>query len=343
MTTLRARTMAALIGALILIVLGAACTTTPDEPAERRGPAPTLEARDIAPAESPLGRAAQRIAAVEGTAAGWEILDVTADGAVLYGRRLPAGPGYHGRPTFAVKLLAAHPSAAPERVGDGPVVDAALSPARDHPVALVTATGTLALWRPNTEPIAIDDAVAHGLSFAADGTSLVYAKGVAPELEIYLADLSALGTGPPTAAPRPNAQQLTENAAADYLPALSQDGSRVLWVSSRTGIPSLWAMTSAGRGSQQLTNAGLRPGPGGDARRALSSPDGRSPPLWGKGFVVYFDGQGVSVVSEASGELIGQLAGARQPHWLTYGEEFAFELEAGTFKAVRLPAPGMTP
>jgi len=321
-------------GLVIAMAFLAACNARPT-PQERERGAEAFEVEAIAAAQSPFGRAAERVTRVENDADGWEILDVGSDGAVLYGRRLDAGGPRQGLPSFSVRLLEAGRGAAALEVGAEPLVDARLRPSADRQVAVVSPSGRLSLWRPDGRVRFVDEQVAPGMSFAPDGSCLVYAKGQRPELDIFASDLSEAGA---PAAPLPSPQQLTRDQMPDYLPAVSADG-RILWVSSQSGIGSLWRMTRAGKSARQLTNVGLRPGRRAEVWRAIASPNGRVPPLWAGGWVVFFDGRGVSVVSETTGKLAGHIAGARSPHWLSVGERFAFELDPGVFKAARLGEP----
>ena len=306
---------------------------------------PVWQLRDLPASQCPMGRAARRIAEVEGAGDGWEILSLGADGSLIYGRRDASGPGYHGRARYSAKLLGASSGSQPIAIGDEALIDAALSPAPGHAVAIVTAAGKLLLWRPDGESAVLDRAAKPGLSFSADGSKLAYAKGVAPELDVYIVDLPSRGgaaertarqhSGSDRGAELRSARQITQHDGPDYLPALSRDGRRVLFVSSRRGLPSLWLTTSDGSEPRQVTPGAHDPARPAAARR-VSSPDGRAAPLWGKGFIVFFDGKGVSAVSDSTGELLTHHTGARHPHWLRFGEEVAFEVGSGTFKAARL-------
>ena len=62
-------------------------------------------------------------------------------------------------------------------------------------------------------------------------------------------------------------RQLTFDTAEDYQPTVSSDGQTVAFVSTRSGIPSIWSMSIDGTGVRQLTT-------GGDSRPSFS-PDGK--------------------------------------------------------------------
>jgi hypothetical protein len=150
--------------------------------------------RELPAEQSPTSRARARVARAEGQDADWTILSLHQDGSVLYGRARPPQAGYHGWPQYDVRLLAEGAQAttvvASPRDGS-PNIDAALAPAGDPAVALVTAERELVLWRPNAPAVMLDNEVVPGLSFSADGRRLVYAKGTQPELDIFLVQVPA--------------------------------------------------------------------------------------------------------------------------------------------------------
>jgi Tol biopolymer transport system component/DNA-binding winged helix-turn-helix (wHTH) protein len=62
-------------------------------------------------------------------------------------------------------------------------------------------------------------------------------------------------------------RQLTSDSAEDYQPTVSSDGETVAFVSTRSGVPSIWSMSIDGSNQRQLTT-------GADSRPSFS-PDGR--------------------------------------------------------------------
>ena len=62
-------------------------------------------------------------------------------------------------------------------------------------------------------------------------------------------------------------RQLTFDPAEDYQPTVSSDGQTVAFVSTRSGIPSIWSMSMDSTGARQLTT--------GDDSRPSFSPDGK--------------------------------------------------------------------
>ncbi|MBI4704811.1 MAG: peptidoglycan DD-metalloendopeptidase family protein [Deltaproteobacteria bacterium] len=200
-------------------------------------------------ADSPLGRARERLRA-SGVPDDFEVLSVGPAGEVLYGRPiLPARPD--ADPAFQAELLPPGAAARPVPVGTEPLIDAAVCARADGAAAIVTARGELLLWRPDAAPVALDREVSSGLSCSARGDRLAYAKGMAPELDVYVVDLGAGGPG--AAAPPALGRAVAPHPAPDYLPALSADGREVLFVSSRTGIPALWVAPAGGGEPRQIT------------------------------------------------------------------------------------------
>lgn len=77
------------------------------------------------------------------------------------------------------------------------------------------------------------------------GTTIVYARGLPPELEVARVEL------------RGEPEQLTEDYAPVWNPALGPDGD-VVFVSGRTGGPALYRV-EAGQAPERIINGGLFP------------------------------------------------------------------------------------
>lgn len=75
-----------------------------------------------------------------------------------------------------------------------------------------------------------------------------------------------------------NIRRLTNDDAGDYQPSWSPDGSRIAWVSSRTGLLNIFTMRPDGSDVQQLTFTRMAdplPGSGQSVARPAWSPDGQ--------------------------------------------------------------------
>ncbi len=316
-----------LLWMVMLALCGSACQG-PDRAAESNKP--RLWLRPAVTSDSSQQRARAHIALVEGSANAWELLSLSGSGAFVYGKPLPASRGYHGQPSFAPVKLLTTADKTPQLLSAAPLIDAVI--AASGAVAMLAPHGELKLWRPNRPQLAISDEVSSGLSFSADGSKLVFAKGTAPELELHLAEL---GNEPA------NTRVLAPHPGPDYLPVLSADGQSLAFVSARSGMPALWSVPAAGGSPQQITAKGYDPHSASQLTR-LSSPDGRQPPLWQQGFFVFFDGAGVAVVAERSGELVGYIERASRPHWAIAGRELVVELD-GQLRTAVLPASEGSP
>jgi hypothetical protein len=273
-------------------------------------PAPAAELSAIDPASTAVGRARAAVERLDAV-----IFGLGADGSVLYGEPIPAEG--HGAPEYTLKRLAGVGSLASD-VASTPVTDAALAP--NGRLVRIAAGELMAGDR------VLDTDVLPGLSLSPDGRQIFYAKGPAPESEIYRADLDAARA--PVA--------LTADGASAYLPSISADGRSLVYVSNVTGLPSVWLMDPDGKGKRQLTNAGRVGERATDARRALPAPDGARPPIWHGATLAYFDGTGVRALSVETGQELWVVKAARAA-WLL-GDAVAVELEDGALARVEGPS-----
>lgn len=132
--------------------------------------------------------------------------------------------------------------------------------------------GGFRLWRADVsspgrasglQPINIASANPIQLSTARTGTKLVYSDLV-QDLNIWRLDLASAGK-PETAWSR-----VVGSTGEDILPSLSPDGTRLCFLSDRTGEQELWVSASDGTGARQLTRGRRRPVAG------RWSPDGKT-------------------------------------------------------------------
>ncbi|MSP23973.1 MAG: hypothetical protein EXR75_02185 [Myxococcales bacterium] len=218
----------------------------------------------------------------------------------------------HGVPAFVGLRLASHD----RLVTHHTVIDAALDADRAR-VVFVTEGRELYVRDAQAAARRLDSDVAPGLSLSADGARVAYAKGTAPELDVFVAQLD--GDVVTALAPHP---------AADYLPAFAPNGD-VIITSSRDGQPGLWRVDA--RGTVTRVSARVADGDVAGLRR-LVTPDGREPPAVGPHAIAFFDGAGVAVVR--NGELLGRIEGAQRFAWLD-GHELALERD-GTALILRI-------
>ena len=134
------------------------------------------------------------------------------------------------------------------------IVDARLSPDRRF-LAFLKAGGQLDIvslpsLSPAVEPI---EGVACDLAWSPSGSSLVTSKyeedGVGTDLVLVRL-------------PDGRVTRLTDRPGVDDRPVWSPDGERILFVSGRSGLASLWVMNPNGGNKAQVTNKGLRGGLG---------------------------------------------------------------------------------
>lgn len=92
-------------------------------------------------------------------------------------------------------------------------------------------------------------------SISGDGTRIVFQSDLRGDEEIFLID--ADGTIPSSCSPSQTVAdmgcQLTNNRDDDVSPVMSDDGSKVAFVSNRDGDPEVFVANSDGTGLQQLT------------------------------------------------------------------------------------------
>ena len=98
--------------------------------------------------------------------------------------------------------------------------------------------------------VAADEANEWGIAWSPDGTQLAFTSNRSGNDEIWMArittpDLPADGGVP---------KQLTDDGAGDWVPAFFPDGSRIAFVSERTGEPEIWSMATDGTDPKNLTN-----------------------------------------------------------------------------------------
>jgi Tol biopolymer transport system component len=146
-------------------------------------------------------------------------------------------------------------------------------------------------------------------TLSPDGKSVVYAKSVEGDTDLYLQRIGSR-----------NAVRLTTGSpAADWQPAFSPDGERIAFRSERDG-GGIFLMTASGESVTRLTDVGYSPS---------WSPDGReivvSPRVYGLPTDVAGGGEGLFVVNIATGEKrqLPSTLFALQPNWSPGGTRIA--------------------
>jgi hypothetical protein len=184
-----------------------------------------------------------------------------------------------------------------------PIQDARFAPAPAQVMALLDEHDVLFLWDgPAQEPRRVDDGVFPGFAFSASGRLLAYSKGLAPELDAYRHDL---GTGQST--------RVTASGAPVWGFAFSPDDSRLVYVDSREGFPSLMTMAPDGSLLAKLTNRGMTAADVSAGKPLAPIPDGRRPPLWSTRAIYLEDATGVHAF-DGQGRLLLSRPGARELH-----------------------------
>jgi len=151
--------------------------------------------------------------------------------------------------------------------------------------------------------------VESGPTLSPDGKSVVFAKSVNGDTDLYLQRIGSR-----------NAVRLTAGSpSADWQPAFSPDGERIAFRSERDG-GGIFLMSATGESVTRLTDVGYSPS---------WSPDGReiavSPRVYGLPFDVTGGHSGMYVVKVATGERreLASTLFALQPNWSPGGHRIA--------------------
>ncbi|MCL2823900.1 MAG: hypothetical protein FWD57_07915 [Polyangiaceae bacterium] len=171
------------------------------------------------------------------------------------------------------------------------VFDAQLVPGSKATVVITSERNIFLLQDRLTIPLKLDSQAYAPVSISRNGRYIAYARGEMPDLEIVRFDIHNLAR-----------VDVTENMAPTWNPVLSEDGSRLIFVSGSTGFPELWELRDDENqsGPRQITNRETNP---------IPFPTGPSTPIWNKGFIAFEDTEGVHVLSIEPPQLLRSMPG----------------------------------
>lgn len=207
----------AALGLTALLALGGAGCSQNDPPSTARL-SPAAPARPLAGAPGAVARKAPDEI----------LLDLGADGSALVGRVQPAPEDTDGDRILVVRHLGADGHDAP-LLGGQPLVEARFTGA-GYPLLVLDTEHTLSrIAAPGRSPEVLGQTVYGPLSLSLDGRRVAYTRGDPPMLELVRHDLA---TGQVVAA--------APEVVPAWSPALSPDGSEVIFVASPDGRPEFW-------------------------------------------------------------------------------------------------------
>lgn len=246
----------------ISLALGAGCN---------RGPEQELGGLDT-------GRAADEI-----------FQDVGDDGTRLFASVQPALPHSDAPRTLVVRWLERDVGPTSWAFEGQGVLDARLVPATGSALVITAARELVLLESRHAEPVPLDTRVHAPLSLSGDGRYVAYSRGEVPDLEVVRFDLSSR-----------TAAGATRGMAPAWSPALSEDGSRLVFVSGKSGLPELWELARNGS-VVQLSDRQRDPVP---------FPQGPTAPIWSGEHIAFESPDGVQVLSLAPLRVARALPGA---------------------------------
>jgi len=217
------------------------------------------------------------------------LLDARDDGARLFATVNPVLPNSDAPRTLRVRWLesGAH-DASPWSFDGIPVLDARFIP-RTNSALLITETRQLVLLAARTAmPVELHASVYAPLSLSSNGRFAAFTSGDAPDLEVVTLDVQ-----------RREVVFSTRDMAPTWCPALSDDGSSVLFVSGASGSPDFFELRRDGR-LLKRTDLVTRP---------LPFPSGPSAPVWSGSRLVFENRDGVHLVDTADMHLLKSTEG----------------------------------
>lgn len=229
--------------------------------------------------------------ALDAARAPGEVLqDLRDDGARLYATEQPVPPFSDAPRALISRWIDAKgrkvPSWAFENV---PVFDVRMVPGSEAVVVITSRRELVVLASHRDSPTHIDTQAHAPLSLSRDGRFVAFSRGEIPDLEIVCYDLE-----------RRERVAGTQNMAPAWSPVLSEDGSRLLFVSGSTGYPELWELRDD-RTVVQRTDR---------MRDPVPFPTGPTAPIWDRGGIVFEDPDGVHSLSLDPPKLLRSVPGS---------------------------------
>lgn len=245
---------------------------------------------------------------------GLEVLEVARDGRAVAGTAAPVPPRSSAKLSYEAVYVDRDGRRRPLPFATR-IQDARFAFPPSPLLAVLDDADVLRVWNTATGDVReIDQDVFPGFGFSHAGTALVYAKGLAPELDAYSAPL-------PSGAPR----RLTSAGVPVWGFAFSPDDTRIVYVDAPDGFPCLTTMPAGGGARERLTNRALNPGDLNAGATLAPFPDGRRPPLWLGEHVVVQDTQGVHAIDKF-GNVVRTYPHGRDLHLDTSGRSAMFRL-----------------
>lgn len=229
--------------------------------------------------------------------AGLEVVDVSAQGHVLLGEPLPVPPNGSFLLRFRPTLVDDDGRDVAVSLPDT-IQDARFSPDGRY-LAVLDGRGELGrvdLDSGQTQDIAYR--VFPGFAFSGDGRFLAYSMGAEPMLDAYLHDFTSGTSRRLTWAPQPT-----------WGFAFSPDDRKLVFVYSPAGFSSLYEVEVAGGEPRAVTNVGVTLADVRAGAALAPIPDGRKPPVWLEGMVLFESSTGVHGIAP-DGSVAWQKPGA---------------------------------
>jgi len=218
------------------------------------------------------------------------LLDLHDDGARLFAAVEPVPPDSDAPRRIRVRWLD-RPNSTPAAWSfDGiPVLDARLIPGSQAAVVITSARQLVLLENRRAMPVHLDSNAHAPLAVSQDGRFLAYARGEIPDLEVVRYDLR-----------RNASSSSSHHMAPAWCPALSPDGSRLVFVSGASGFPELYQLREDDS-VVQLTDRKHDP---------IPFPSGPTAPVWINGSIAFGDADAVHVLALDPPRILHSIPGA---------------------------------
>jgi len=226
-----------------------------------------------------------------------EVVDVSSLGHVVVGDPLPVPP--NGTFRLQYRATALDPTGRKlELPLPETIQDARFSPNARSLIVLDRHDALSVIDLASEGITAIDTQVFPGFALSSDGNQIAYAKGDAPMLDAYVYDLRT-GT----------ARRLTSAQRPTWGFAFSPDDRSIAFVYSPFGFPSIYTVGVDGGEPHAMTNVGITLDDVRAGAALTPIPDGRKPPTWVNGVLVFENGDGAFGLS-SDGRVVWERPGA---------------------------------